>query len=165
MRRWNGWGDEAVTYDISSHAGEYLKERLGPGVTPRDVRIEDVSLPASRLPDHPLVNKNPQTRLRYSRGASLPDLVALRSGEIEAFTDGVAFPRNEEEVLELLAYTGRIGACMIPWGGGTSVVGGVNPLLREQPVLTLSLERMGASKTWTKRAGSPPSAPEYGDRG
>lgn len=142
MRRWNGWGDESVTYDLPSHAEEYLRERIGPGAPPRDARLEDVSPPPSRLPDHPLIDKRAETRIRHSRGESFPDLVALRSGRVGAFTDGVTLPGREEEVAELLAYARGIGAALIPWGGGTSVVGGVNPLPGERPVLTLSLERM-----------------------
>lgn len=143
MRRWNGWGDEAVTYDLQPHAEDYLRRRLGPGGPSRDVRLEDISLPSSRIPAHPLVSKKATTRIRHSRGESFPDLVALRSGGIEAFPDGVAFPGREEEVTELLNYAHRSGACLIPWGGGTSVVGGVNSLPGERPVLTVSLERMG----------------------
>ncbi len=143
MRRWNGWGDETVTYDLSLHAEEYLKERLGSGRPMRDVRLGEISPPASRLPDHPLVSKKSEARIRHSRGESFPDLVALRSGRVEAFPDGVAFPGREEEVANLFAYARRVGACLIPWGGGTSVVGGVNPLPGERPVLTVSLERMG----------------------
>ncbi len=143
MRRWNGWGDEAVTYDLSLHAEEYLRERIGSGGPMRDVRLDEISPPSSRLPDHPLVSKKVETRIRHSKGGSFPDLVALRSGRIAAFPDGVAFPEREEEVSELLAYARRTGASLIPWGGGTSVVGGVTPLSGERPVLTVSLERMG----------------------
>ena len=143
MRRWNGWGDESVTYELSAAAEEYLRRRLGPGTPPRDVKLEEVSTPPSRLPEHPLVNQETETRIRHSRGESFPDLVALRSGRIGVFPDGVAFPNQEADVEELLSYARNAGARAIPRGGGTSVVGGVNPLPGERPVLVVNLEKMG----------------------
>jgi len=47
----------------------------------------------------------------------------------------------EDQVRELLAYAKKAGARVIPYGGGTSVVGHINPLASETPVLTLSLEK------------------------
>ncbi|HET7479906.1 MAG TPA: FAD-binding oxidoreductase [Rubrobacteraceae bacterium] len=132
-----------MRYALSSPAERYLERRIGPGVPQEDVCLAEISPPPSRLPDHPLVERVPETRVRYSRGESFPDLLALRSGRIEAFPDGVAFPTEETEVLDLLSHARRIGARVIPWGGGTSVVGGVNPGLDEHPTLTVSLERMG----------------------
>lgn len=143
MRRWNGWGDESVTYDLSSHAEAYLRERLGPGTPPLDVKLEEISPPPSRLPEHPLVNPGTETRIRHSRGESFPDLVALRSGRIGAFPDGISFPGRESAVEELLSYARTVGARVIPRGGGTSVVGGVNSLPGEQPVLVVDMGRMG----------------------
>jgi len=142
MRRWNGWGDESVTYGLSSSAQRYLQGHIGPGTPQEDVRLREVSVPPSRLPDHPLVERGREVRVRYSRGESFPDLVALRSGEIGAFPDGVAFPTRESEVADLLSYARRTEASVIPWGGGTSVVGGVNPRPGGRPTLTVSLERM-----------------------
>ena len=143
MRRWNGWGDESVTYDLSTHAEDYLRERLGQGTRARDVKLEDISPPSSRLPDNSMTSPKTETRIRHSRGESFPDLVALRSGRIEAFPDAVAFPGRESEVEELLSYARDVGARVIPRGGGTSVVGGVNPLPGDRPVLVINLERMG----------------------
>lgn len=143
MRRWNGWGDESVTYELSSHAADYLRDRLGPGVPPRDVGIGEISPPPTRLPDNLLVNPGTETRIRNCRGESFPDLLALRSGRIEAFPDGVAYPRNDAEVEELLSYARETQASIVPRGGGTSVVGGVNPPAGERPVLVVNLKQMG----------------------
>jgi alkyldihydroxyacetonephosphate synthase len=142
MRRWNGWGEESVRYELPRHAEAYLAERLGSGKPHRDVRLEEISSPAPRLPEHPLVSRERLDRILYGRGQSFPDLVALRTGKIGAFPDGVAFPGTEEEVGDLLSYARRVGARVIPRGGGTSVVGGVNPQQGDEPVLALSLERM-----------------------
>ncbi len=144
MRRWNGWGDESVGYELPPKAAEYLESRLGPGRPGRDVTLEEAvaGVPESRLPDSPLVTKDPESRLRHARGQSLPDWIALRSGRIGAFPDGVAYPMDEENVLGLLEFARRTGAVVIPYGGGTSVAGHVNPPSGGRPVLTVDMGRM-----------------------
>jgi len=97
---------------------------------------------ASRLPRHRLVVDDPETRVRHARGQSLPDWVALRTGRLGAVPDGVAFPNNGAEVRELLAWAAAVGARVVPYGGGTSVVGGVTPAADGSPWLTISLEHM-----------------------
>jgi alkyldihydroxyacetonephosphate synthase len=144
VKRWNGWGDIATTYPLPSSALDYLGARLGalrPGV---NTALQDIlpAVPESRLPVFPGVDANPETRLRHARGQSLPDWVALRSGRIPVFPDGVAFPESEADVVALMDYARRTRAQLIPYGGGTSVVGHINPLEGEAPVLTLSLERL-----------------------
>jgi alkyldihydroxyacetonephosphate synthase len=68
--------------------------------------------------------------------------VALRSGRLEAFPDGVARPETEEQVQQLLDLAAQAGAQIIPHGGGTSVVGHVNPQPGHPPALTLDLRAM-----------------------
>lgn len=125
MRRWNGWGDEAEHYPLEEGARAYLVERVGAGQPPRDATLEEVvrRVPPSRLPDHPLVTSDPETRLRRARGQSLPDWIAMWSGRVGAVPDGVAFPENDAQVRELLRFAQEAKAAVIPYGGGTSVVG------------------------------------------
>lgn len=144
MRRWNGWGDDAVVYPLPEAAGRFLADRLGPATPPREAGFDRAvaAVPPSRLPAHPLVTTDPDLRARHARGQSLPDWIALRSARIPAFPDGVAFPATREDVRDLIAYARESGARLIPYGGGTSVCGHVNPLPGEAPVLTVSLARM-----------------------
>lgn len=143
-RRWNGWGDERITLEIPATAHAYLEERLGKGDAPPDARIGDVTArtPASRLPSHPLVETDPQLRVRHARGQSLPDWLALRFGRIDTVPDGVAFPESSQDVRDLLTYAQGCGASVIPYGGGTSVVGHITPEAGDTPSLTVSLARM-----------------------
>ena len=94
-----------------------------------DVSFEAVvaSVPESRLPAHRLVHTDAAQRALHARGQSFPDWLALRSGRIDAFPDGVAFPESDEDVRALLRYAQEYGAKVIPYGGGTSVVGHINP--------------------------------------
>ncbi len=144
MRRWNGWGDDSLSHPLPGGAVHYLERVVGKAIPPHDAALFDVvaAVPESRLPEHRLVDTRPETRLRHARGQSLPDWIALRSGRIEAFPDGVARPASSDEVRELLAWAEEIGARVIPYGGGTSVLGHLNPLPGDKPVLTLSLAKL-----------------------
>ena len=144
MRRWNGWGDESTTYPLPSAAERYLQERIGQGSRQPNAPLEGLLqvVPASRLPVHPAINTDPLERLLHARGQSLPDWIALRSGRIKTFPDGVAYPETDEQVRELLSFAQKQMVRVIPFGGGTSVVGHINPLPDFGPVLTIDLSRM-----------------------
>jgi len=144
MKRWNGWGDEATTYPLPDVAAAYLEALVGRGEPEPDAEFPSAiaSVPPSRLPSHSLVSDDPAERLLHARGQSLPDWVALRSGLIGVFSDGVAYPTTDEGVQSLFAFARKTAARLIPYGGGTSVVGHINPLKGDSPVLTLDLSRM-----------------------
>jgi alkyldihydroxyacetonephosphate synthase len=69
---------------------EYLHKTIGRGTPAPDARLEDVlaSVPPSRLWDNPWISTDPGERLLHARGQSLPDWVALRSGQIGTVPDG-----------------------------------------------------------------------------
>ncbi len=144
MRRWNGWGDQAVTYPIPERAKQFLRVSVGPAFGPQDAPLEKIiaGLQRSRLPHHPLINITALDRLRHARGQSLPDWIDMRSGRISTFPDGVAYPTTDQEVHELIKYARDVGATIIPYGGGTSVVGHINPLKSDAPVLTVDVGRL-----------------------
>lgn len=144
MRRWNGWGDDAIDYPLPASAARFLAERVGEGLILEDMPRETIlaTMGESRLQEQSLISKDAGERLDHARGQSLPDWVALRSGRIEAFPDGVARPASDEEVHTLLAHARQHGVRVIPYGGGTSVVGHINPLPGECPVLTIDLGRL-----------------------
>ena len=144
IKRWNGWGDETIHYPLPDSAALYLAGQVGAGA-----RLEDVSLRQAlagvgtpRLPQHSLISTDPEERLRHARGQSLPDWIALHSGQIGVFPDGVAYPASDEEVRSLLEYARLAGVKIIPFGGGTSVVGHINPLPGDAPILTMDLSRL-----------------------
>ncbi|NNM50770.1 MAG: FAD-binding oxidoreductase [Pseudomonadales bacterium] len=144
MRKWNGWGDEANSFPATQEAKDFLQAQLGQAEPLRDASLEEVlsRVPPSRLEPHPGVQTGAEIRVRHARGQSLPDWLAMRSGEIGVFPDGVAEPESRAEVRELLHYAREHDVVVIPYGGGTSVVGHINPLSGGRPVLTLSLARM-----------------------
>jgi len=144
MRRWNGWGDDSTDVPLKPAACRFLAQLIGAGQPLPDATLAQVlaRVPPSRLPAHPLLVRDAETRLRHARGQSLPDWLAMRSGEVAAFPDGVAFPESNEQVRELLQFALHNDVTLIPYGGGTSVAGHINAQPGARAVLTLSLARM-----------------------
>ena len=153
-RRWNGWGDEAVEIPIQESARSLLEGLLGPTTRPRDATFEDAlaSVPRATLAGHPLVSDDPSVRLRHARGQSLPDWIALRSGRVGPVPVGVATPRSDDDLAALFAYARTSGAALVPFGGGSSVVGGVTPA-RDRPAITVSLAGMSGLRAFDEPSG------------
>ncbi len=108
----------------------------------------DVKVPASRLKPpaelKQMFTAGPQTRLAHALGKAYRDVVRGFRGEYESVPDLVAFPESPEDVDAVLGWCTDAGAAVIPYGGGTSVVGGVEPrMASEYPgVVTLDMGRM-----------------------
>ncbi len=144
MRRWNGWGDDETQYPLPESAAHFLQNALGEGDRSPDATMEEVihTMSDTRLWDNPWITTDPETRLRHARGQSLPDWIALRSGRIKHFPDGVAYPTSEDDVREIFEFARETEVVLIPYGGGTSVVGHINPIQEDKPILTVDLSRM-----------------------
>ncbi len=144
MLRYNGWGDTAITFPVSRQAASFLEQRLGPGKPVKDCPLGKIleQVPPSRLSPHRLISTDAPARFVHAHGQSLPDWIAMRHGTLTRFPDGVAFPATSKEVGDMLALAGTNDWLVIPFGGGTSVVGHLSVPETQQPVLSLSLERM-----------------------
>jgi len=144
MRRWNGWGDDKVNVDLPAQGYSLLRELLGEGNRQADYALDKFisRMPASRLPHHSLISTDPKERLVHSHGQSLPDWIGLRGGTLGHFPDGVALPATTGEVEELMNFSEKHNAVVIPFGGGTSVAGQLQVPAENRPVLSLSLKRL-----------------------
>jgi alkyldihydroxyacetonephosphate synthase len=146
MRHWNGWGVEnsAYTTEFGDAALKMVEALIGSATPLPSANLEQAiaKVPATRLPEHPLLELDSETRLRHARGQSLPDVLSMRAGKMDTFPDGVAFPGSSQEVRELLQFAEKNGISVIPYGGGTSVAGHINPEAGEKPVLTIDMSNM-----------------------
>jgi alkyldihydroxyacetonephosphate synthase len=144
MRRWNGWGEETIRFDLDEHALAFLRARIGPGQAPHDATLAQATagIGAGRLPPHPLVDASPAARFAASLGQSLPDWLRMRYGRPAAVPDGVAHPETGDEVRALLHYAAGCDAIVIPCGGGTSVAGHLAVPRGARPVLSVNLTRL-----------------------
>ena len=159
MRRWNGWiAEGSAPPHVADEARRLLAAEIGPGRPRPDIPLDDVvaALPPSGFDDDAggLLSTNPEDRLRHARGQSLPDWVATRSGRLGRVPDAVARPADGAAVRELLALAARRGAALIPYGGGTSVVGGITPDPDDdRPVVTVAMERLAGLRDLDARSG------------
>jgi alkyldihydroxyacetonephosphate synthase len=135
--RWWGWGDPAVEPELDEVARGVLRERLGElEPWPLAASLEELALPpAEPLPatltdavgaDNVFTAK--EDRARHSTGRGYADLARLRSGRLEATPDAVVMPPDAESLRRVLNVCAQEGIAIVPFGGGTSVVGGVEPL-------------------------------------
>ncbi|MGN6586901.1 MAG: FAD-binding oxidoreductase, partial [Solirubrobacterales bacterium] len=69
-----------------------------------------------------------EDRLRHATGRGYADLARLRNGVLEAAPDAVVMPRDTEALRGVIEICASEGVAIVPFGGGTSVVGGVEPL-------------------------------------
>ncbi len=130
------WGDED---DLAS--GTQLREIAElvaavtgivlPGEIEAPVPLERVRLPEPRVAVPPhlagICSQQPHDRAVHAHGMAYRDLIRAFRGQFEHVPDVVARPRDEHDVEELLGWCGAAGLALIPFGGGTSVVGGVEP--------------------------------------
>jgi alkyldihydroxyacetonephosphate synthase len=81
-------------------------------------------------------------RVSRALGKAYRDVVRGFRGEFENPPDLVALPRDESEIETVLSWCEAEGAAVIPFGGGTSVVGGVEGRLGDRPFVSLDLRRL-----------------------
>jgi alkyldihydroxyacetonephosphate synthase len=144
MKRWNGWGNPETVYPLAESAQKYVEGIVGQPEKVSDISWEEVQtkVPPSRIDAHLGIHIDPQERILHARGQSLPDWVALNSGEVGNYPDAVAFPESEHDLEEIMSYARDKGAVVIPYGGGSSVLGHINPQAGDRPVLTVDMGRM-----------------------
>ncbi len=144
MRRWNGWGDDTIDFPLTDNARAFLKDRVGPAEPPRDITVEAAQkkVPTSRLDGVAGATTDACARLTHAHAQSFADWWALRTGNLGPFPDAVAYAESHEQAAALLAAAKQRGAIVIPYGGGTSVVGHLTVPRTERPVLSLDLSRL-----------------------
>ena len=138
-----GWGGPADEPDVAalSSAAPYFAEVLGfPVQEPERPRTElpDVSPPRVTPPDSIAHAADPRHRVDRALGRSYRDVIRGLRGEIAHLPDVVLQPRDSADVAAALDWCAGAGVSVIPYGGGTSVVGGVEPAV-DGPVATLDL--------------------------
>lgn len=152
---WFAWGDPAEAKELEPGLRDLISQVLRARTEDMPPVAEaDVVLPASRLDsgllkaftellgaEHVLVDD--AARLIHSGGKSTQDLLARRAGQASPAPDAVLYPADHDEVGRLLELCSAERVAVVPFGGGTSVVGGVSPLDGGfQAVVTLDLRRL-----------------------
>jgi alkyldihydroxyacetonephosphate synthase len=149
-----GWGEPGAGPSLSERATGFLRDELGVSgeVVARPVALEDVRLREPALDPGLLrrleaitgdVRTDREARVLRCRGKSYLDLLAQRAGDCEDAPDAVVAPAGHDQVLAVLQACAEAGVAVVPFGGGTSVVGGLEPLRgRFEALISLDLGRL-----------------------
>lgn len=135
--KWWGWGDPAVEPALDAEALGVLRERIGelePWPLARELERFELP-PAESLPPALVeavgeenVFTGDEDRLRHATGSGYVDLARLRNGVLEAAPDAIVMPPDADALRRVIDSCVAEGIAIVPFGGGTSVVGGVEPL-------------------------------------
>jgi alkyldihydroxyacetonephosphate synthase len=135
--KWWGWGDPAISPELDEEALGLLRERIGElEPWPLAASLDDFPLPpAQPLPPalagavgSSAIFTSDEDRLRHATGCGYADLARLRSARLDDAPDAVLVPADARALRRVLDVCAEEGVAVVPYGGGTSVVGGVEPL-------------------------------------
>ena len=150
---WDGWGDPALAKPLSAGIRSLLEQALG--VTGTEIAapgIDEVQVsPSALAPEHrdgltaivgnDHLRTGDRERLLHAGGKSTLDLLRRKQIRQDA-PDAVVLPGTEDEVAAILDYCTRQRIAVVPFGGGTSVVGGLDPIRNGfNAVVALDLRR------------------------
>jgi alkyldihydroxyacetonephosphate synthase len=172
--KWWGWGDPGTTPRLDAEALAVLRERIGElQPWPLAASLEEFRLPDPQPLPAALVEAvgagaifdSAEDRLRHATGRGYADLARLRGGALQDAPDAVAMPADAEALRRLLDACAAGGVAVVPFGGGTSVVGGVEPLRgAHERLLSLDLGALRAvevdERSMTARLGAGLRGPE-----
>jgi alkyldihydroxyacetonephosphate synthase len=156
--KWWGWGAESVefTHEDKPALAPFLREVLGIDVTGAGVSappFERLEVPDPDLPDALRaaleraadVSVDAHDRVVHARGKSLRDLVRQRRGELGRLPDAVVRPADEAGVEAVVRAVLEADAVLIPFGGGSSISGSLEPPAGEsRPIVSLDLSRLAS---------------------
>jgi len=155
--KWWGWGWEDKVLELEGRPAlaAYLADRLKVDLAPRHpvAPIDRIQVPPSRVSATDLADvrkivgeENLATdevaRMTHATGKGYKDLVRLRTARVEHVPDLVVYPEDEDSVPRLLDFAGRRRYAIIPFGGGTNVVGGLDVHTEFAATIALDLRRL-----------------------
>jgi alkyldihydroxyacetonephosphate synthase len=138
--KWNAWGDPHQAKHLSESIRSLLKQALGVTDSPAaELHEAQVKLRPSALASgqrealaaivgSDYCRVGDRDRLLHAGGKSTLDLLRRKDSGVQDAPDAVLLPGDDDEVAAVLAYCSQHGIAVVPFGGGTSVVGGLDPI-------------------------------------
>jgi alkyldihydroxyacetonephosphate synthase len=148
-RSWWGWG--TVENAVRGAERDRLTARVAALLPGADLTVHEAPAPESLDLPAPAVtppaalaqlcSTSAEDRAAHSHGKAFRDVVRNLHGSLDSVPDVVARPANEQDVIDLLDWCADAGIAVIPYGGGSSVVGGIEPRF-DGPAVTIDLGRL-----------------------
>lgn len=154
--RFNGWGLSRVGFDTHGRDAElwrYVAEALGMAELPSTPAraLEELEMPEPALSEKELaeladiVGEDGLATDRFERafhayGKSYYDLLRIRAGDVTNAPDAVIYPKDHDAVQRALAWAAEHEVAVVPFGGGSSVVGGVEARRADGQRATVTLD-------------------------
>jgi alkyldihydroxyacetonephosphate synthase len=168
-----GWGNEGegLSEAEREHLFRFVAGKLGveprPAVAPPQaaeiaLRPPRISAPVAL---ESVLTSEPYERLLHTYGKSYPETVRAFQRDFANPPDLVALPRIEAEIAAVLDWAGGARIAVIPFGAGSSVVGGVEPLVGDGYVGAVSLDMRHFDRVLEVDAASRAARIEGGIRG
>ena len=137
MTTWTTWADDQPTLSRATLA--MLEDAVGALTPVPAAPIESARLAPSGLPTSALarltevlgadgVLTDDRSRAEHSGGQSYVDIVRRRHGDASAAPDAILLPADAAAVARAIKVCSDEHVAVVPWGGGTSVVGGLDSL-------------------------------------
>src|SRR5689334_1394689 len=153
--KWNAWGDPAEARPLSEGILSLLKQALGveestaAELHPDQVRLRPSALSQAdrdglaAIVGTEYCGVDEGARLLRAGGKSTLDLLRRKNSGVQDAPDAVLLPGSEEDVAETIRYCADHSIAIVPFGGGTSVVGGLDPIRGDfKAVVSLDLRRL-----------------------
>jgi alkyldihydroxyacetonephosphate synthase len=146
-----GWGREGESLTAEEEAFVLARAEARFGATlamsATAPRLEDITLAAPRVSapaSLPFATSDHYDRAAHTFGKSYPDLARGLAHDYANAPDVVAYPRDEAQITAVLDWAGSNDATVTPFGGGSSVCGGVEPRRNgHKGAVTIDMREMG----------------------
>lgn len=158
QQKWWGWGEEGIEFSYADKPkfAAFVLDKIGVDITrpaPK-VSFSSLSVPPTVLgsgdearlvtmlgADHVLTDD--ETRVIHAFGRGVRDLVRVRRGLLGRVPDVVVYPGSERDVVALVDFAIERNAVVIPYGGGSNIVGALEAVPGEQRlVISVNMGRM-----------------------
>src|SRR6476661_5080009 len=155
MMKWDAWGDPEQAKPLSEGIRNLLTQALGvgdvplPELEPDQVKLRPSALSSADREGLAAIvgtencGVDDHARLLRAGGKSTLDLLRRRDSGVQDAPDAVLLPGSEDEIAEILRLCAQRSIAVVPFGGGTSVVGGLDPVRGQfKAVISLDLRRL-----------------------
>ena len=154
--KWNGWGWRHHHHNFQNHEDEFwdaLQEALGgydfphtPSIKMEEIQIAPPQItkiqlrPLRLLLGEQRVKVDRFERIFHAKGRGYCDLIKIRRGEISPIPDAVIYPKTSEEIRNILDFAQEHHLAVIPFGGGSNVMGGIEPHVQKDQKGSITLD-------------------------